>query len=289
VKDKDHRLLEEAWKQVYVEEPNMSPEEAHEAHGKGETLMVTTADGTEFIVDPSVDDEVVQDPQNGLVFKGTDPDGGEVEARGEDISMIKSLSDKESIRGFDPNKSHEAQFTGDPAMAQFGKPTADESVEKETCNPCAAMARKHDHDHDDDDDEESKVKAIIIKRIKGISPESTQVSEGEGNCPPGYYWCTKSKKCKKKSDDEHDDDMRAANAQTAAMAGMPESNQVEEDKEDKEDKEDTKSSTGTLWSSKGPGFKPKGGGVKYGQAVDDGKKAWAGLKKMGSALFGKKQ
>ena len=52
MKDKDHKMLEEAWKQVYVEEPNMSPEEAHEAHGRGETLIVKTADNVEFVVDP---------------------------------------------------------------------------------------------------------------------------------------------------------------------------------------------------------------------------------------------
>ena len=50
MKDKDHKMLEEAWKQVYVEEPNMSPEEAQEAHGNGESLMVTTVDGNEFVV-----------------------------------------------------------------------------------------------------------------------------------------------------------------------------------------------------------------------------------------------
>ena len=334
MKDKDHKMLEEAWKQVYVEEPNMSPEEAQEAHGRGETLMVTTADGVEFIVDPHNDDTIEADPQNGLVFMGSDPDGGEVEVRADDISMIKSLSDKESIRGFDPSKSHEAQFQGDEKMARFGKPAAWESVdhekeekddekkknshewddrskkyfkpkklaqeedslediteahwsqmpaaealhnmkkaiadlepagdvrewyvdavdagvEEEVLDKILVAAVKSgdlhraeahfiktgSQDHPDQDpsdvghrgfdqiddscgpdnaktNEEDKIKRVIIKRIKLMKPESTKVQEKQ-SCPPGYYWCTKDKKCKKK--DSHDDEMRAANAQIDNM------------------------------------------------------------------------
>ena len=132
MKDKDHKMLEEAWKQVYVEEPNMSPEEAQEAHGNGESLMVTTVDGNEFVVAGDDEESIESDPNNGIVFHGQGPSGEEMSARAEDISMIKSLSDRESIRGgFDPSKSHEAQFQGDPEMAQFGKPTAWESVDHE--------------------------------------------------------------------------------------------------------------------------------------------------------------
>ena len=132
MKDKDHKMLVEAWKQVYVEEPNMSPEEAQEAHGKGESLMVTTVDGNEFVVAGDDQESIESDPNNGIVFHGQGPSGEEMSARAEDISMIKSLSDRESIRGgFDPSKSHEAQFQGDPEMAQFGKPAAWESVDHE--------------------------------------------------------------------------------------------------------------------------------------------------------------
>ena len=58
-----------------------------------------------------------------------------------------------------------------------------------------------------------------------------KLKEGDENkedksCPVGYFWCSESKKCKKK--DSHDADMKAANDQTAAMAGMsPESVQKE--------------------------------------------------------------
>ena len=215
MKDKDHKMLEEAWKQVYVEEPNMSPEEAQEAHGRGETLMVTTADGVEFIVDPHNDDTIEADPQNGLVFMGSDPDGGEVEVRADDISMIKSLSDKESIRGFDPSKSHEAQFQGDEKMARFGKPAAWESVDHEK-EEKDDEKKKNSHEWDD--------RSKKYFKPKKIAQEEQEVQEEGENCPPGYYWCSKSKKCKKKPQDEHDADMRAANAQIDAMAGMPESN-----------------------------------------------------------------
>ncbi len=123
MKDKDHKMLEEAWKQVYVEEPNMSPEEAQEAHGNGESLMVTTVDNNEFIVAGDDEESIESDPNNGIVFHGQGPSGEEMSARAEDISIIKSLSDTESIRGgFDPSNPNASLDPSNPThrLAKIG-------------------------------------------------------------------------------------------------------------------------------------------------------------------------
>ena len=60
-----------------------------------------------------------------------------------------------------------------------------------------------------------------------------KLEEGK-DCPPGYFWCNKDEKCKKKDKDEHDAEMKAANDQTAQMAGyMGESDKIEEKKNSK--------------------------------------------------------
>jgi len=234
VKDRDSDLLNEAYKRVYMEEDNMSPEDAAEKvqdPSFSDTLIMHTTDGEEIFVSGDDTESVEQDGEGQLMFHGFNHQRDmDVELRAGDIENIKVMSDKESIRTpeFDPNNPNASLDPSNPMhrMAKMGPEEFPESkkLDKEACGQCAAM---HGHDHDDDDDDENKAKVIIIRRIKGMRPEATQVSEGEGDCPPGYYWCTKSKKCKKKPQDEHDDDMRAANAQTAAMAGMPESIQKE--------------------------------------------------------------
>ncbi|MBC8416758.1 hypothetical protein H8E06_00330 [bacterium] len=167
MKDKDHNLLEEAWQKIYMDDNNISPEDAAEKNYDGESLMVTTADGVEFVVAGDDDEGVVDN--NGLLFQGHDPDGQEVSARAEEISMIKSLSDRESIRGgFDDNKSHEAQFQGDPEMAQQGKPVAWESAEK------SKIGEEGCGGHDNKED---MIKHAILKKIKLMKPESTRVTE----------------------------------------------------------------------------------------------------------------
>ena len=59
--------------------------------------------------------------------------------------------------------------------------------------------------------------------------ETEKLDEGQ-DCPPGHTWNDKAGKCVKKSKDEHDADMRAANAQTASMAGY---NPIDESKKKK--------------------------------------------------------
>ena len=61
MRDRDHSLLYEAYKQVYVEEDNISPEDAVEKHAAGESLMVMNVDGIEFVVAGDDDDGVVDD------------------------------------------------------------------------------------------------------------------------------------------------------------------------------------------------------------------------------------
>ncbi len=115
-------MLEEAWKQVYVEEPKMSPEEAQKARENGESLQVTTVDGQSFIVAGDDDEAIVDEPNNGLVFHGYFQDQ-EMSARAEDISMIKSLSDTESIRGgFDPSNPNASLDPSNPdhRLAKIG-------------------------------------------------------------------------------------------------------------------------------------------------------------------------
>jgi len=63
-----------------------------------------------------------------------------------------------------------------------------------------------------------------------------KLEEGK-DCPPGYFWCNKDEKCKKKDKDEHDAEMKAANDQTAQVAGyMGESDTVEKKKKSTADR-----------------------------------------------------
>jgi len=131
MKDVDQNMLSEAYKRVYMEEDNISPEDAVGRYQKGEELLVMNVDGVEFVVSPD-DEEGIVDDQGKLRFNGSDPDGAEASALEDEISTIKSLSSRETIRTqFDPNNPNASLDPSNPMhrMAKMGPEEFPEAVE----------------------------------------------------------------------------------------------------------------------------------------------------------------